>query len=213
MSLILEAVSQVVRHLPFMPPAVLKYWTDSKNLPRLKRALAQALCLLDAFPVWKTIKLGTGITTGAGFRDALIRGGTELGESILPYILNHPMFEVAKQPAELDLVALTLKDLGLDCNADYLEISLRAKEVGFVRVPREGGPQLRLQYLDQPEGENLIVAMEPLPMDNGGYSAIFELGNHGRLYLRGVVATRRAHTITFKDQAKSRWVFACPRKQ
>src|SRR5262249_10820050 len=46
-------------------------------------------------------------------------------------------------------------------------IYARARQIGFGLVAAEVGPQLRLQYFDQPMGEFLIVGMQPIKTWSG----------------------------------------------
>ena len=60
----------------------------------------------------------------------------------------------------------------------------RAKELGLELCPNEVGPQLRLQYKDQPKGEFLLIAMEPI-IGVGGDLSVFDVEhrNDDRLWL------------------------------
>jgi hypothetical protein len=67
------------------------------------------------------------------------------------------------------------------------DIYARARQLGFELCPAEVGPQLRLQYLNQPLGEFLHIAMAPIarysgePIDftiaNGGAGLILIAGD------------------------------------
>ena len=54
----------------------------------------------------------------------------------------------------------------------------RARELGLELVPAEVGPQLRLQYKDQPIGEMLYIAMEPIAESDSKNTYVFFL-THG----------------------------------
>jgi hypothetical protein len=56
-------------------------------------------------------------------------------------------------PAELDFQTDT---------ASLANIYARAQQLGFALAGAEVGPQLRLQYFDQPIGEFLLIGMEPI---------------------------------------------------
>ena len=77
-------------------------------------------------------------------------------------VLARPSFTLSATKMRVDLVALSVIELGLQTgNASLAEIYARAKELGFRLAAAEVGPQLRLQYSDQPIGESLYVGMEP----------------------------------------------------
>jgi hypothetical protein len=133
-------------------------------------------------PVWKTIDLGT-FRNANELRDALDsthcrieRAGTHApppisiyNDSTAPYchlealaneIIGRPAFTLKRTKSQLDLVVVSVFDLGFGKQgAPIKDIFARAQLLGFALCPPEVGPQLRLQYLDQPPGELLHIAM------------------------------------------------------
>src|SRR3990167_9854935 len=120
--------------------------------------------------IWKTIRLGTiknlkkelggnGINTSSYANDILKK------------------MDVSKKEIEVDLVNISVKELGFNNSATLKDIYAKAKEYGFELCPNEVGPQLRLQYEDQPMGEWLIIGMEPIAGSGGG-RGLFRVG-HG----------------------------------
>jgi hypothetical protein len=110
------------------------------------------------FKIWRTVKLGTGDNN---FHRAL-------GPFDLRYceeeILNAASRSATIYVKELDLVCVTLSDLGM-WSGDYPAICKRAQAIGLELCPAEVGLQLRLQYTDQPKGETLLLGMEPFAED------------------------------------------------
>jgi hypothetical protein len=130
--------------------------------------------------VWKAITVGGSKGVNA-VRKAMettpcpIEIGDDADE-----ILGRPAFPFIKKPVELDLVVLSVFELGFgdqDARNDVelgasVEVSLhdiyaRALSLGFELCPAEVGPALRLQYLDQPPGEFLQIAMNPVARYTG----------------------------------------------
>jgi len=115
------------------------------------------------FAVWKTIKLGTGLKNADDFRKAIKKGGMRIGDWSND-ILRKPAFKVSKTEIELDLVNVSVRELGFKQGAKRSDIITKALELGLQLCPSEVGPQLRLQYTDQPNGEWLLVGMDPSPV-------------------------------------------------
>ena len=130
-------------------------------------------------PVWKTIAIGTykGVDAVRAAMDAApcpIALGDWADE-----ILGRPSFPFSRKPTELDLVVVSVADLGFgDQGAPLRDIYARALASGLELCPAEVGPVLRLNYLDQPPGEFLHVAMRPVARYSGEL-ADFTLGNGG----------------------------------
>jgi hypothetical protein len=126
-------------------------------------------------------------------------------------ILGRPTFPFIKTPVELDLVVLSVFELGFGDHASRNDIELgasvevslheiyaRAVALGFELCPAEVGPALRLNYLDQPLGEFLHIAMQPVAqytgelvdfsVDNAGAGLVLVGGNgHPDVTLLGAV--------------------------
>ena len=160
----------------------------------------------DKFTTWKTIKLGTGLKTADDFRRALEDVGVNISDWAND-ILGKPAFTVASEETEVDLVKVTVAELGFKKGARHDQIYERVKKLGLELCPAEVGPQLRLQYQDQPNGERILVAMEPI-IASDGYPLVFNVGRgESGLWLYG----RWGHSVRFR-YPDDQWVFCRPRK-
>ncbi len=126
-------------------------------------------------PVWKTIKVGTVQTKWDLYR-ALDAAHCELGDAAED-IIAQPGFAVNPGKIEADLVSVSLAHLGL-ARASLQDVYARARKLGFALASAEIGPQLRLQYFEQPLGEFLNIAMPPIET-SAGKPKIFVVGNGG----------------------------------
>lgn len=125
-----------------------------------------------AWPAWKTIQLQLGTYKSTeDLRQALIDAGFKIGDwgdDILKRV------EVATKPTEVGIVVVTVTELGFPNGATQAQIYERALSLGLQLCPAEVGPQLRLQYADQPNGECILVGMEPISIsDSGGSLSVF----------------------------------------
>ncbi len=126
--------------------------------------------------LWKTIKIGTGLK-GADLYETLNENKKFFVIKRAKDILEDSAFTVASKESEVDLVIVTVAELGFLQNATSYKIYKRAKQsLGLELCPAEVGPQLRLQYENQPIGESILVAMEPIA-DSHGYLRVFEVEN------------------------------------
>ena len=158
------------------------------------------------FKIWETIKLGTGPKTAEDFRCFLRVGGFRLSDWASD-ILGKSAFTVATEETEVDLVMVTVGELGFKKGARRDQIYDRAKQLALELCPAEVGPQLRLQYQDQPNGEWILVAMEPI-LDSDGDPDVFRVGRRDSgLWLNSCWGS----PDNFWDAVR-RWVFCRPRK-
>jgi len=198
----------VGENMPDLSGDVMQKWIQ--NPKAVQKALSNAFCPPEAatprFDIWKTIKLGTGLKIAVDFRCALSDGKFRFSR-LASDILGKPVFTAADEETELDLVKVTVAELGFKNGIMFDQIYERAKELGLELCPSEVGPQLRLQYKDQPNGEWILVAMEPI-IDSEGYSDIFRVGHHGS----GVWLDGFWHFQGLFWAPDLPWVFCLPRK-
>jgi hypothetical protein len=120
-----------------------------------------AIAAAPYWTVWKTIKIGTGIKDGTSFCQKLEESDCQFG-GFVRNLLGQKGFTVAAQEEEVDLVRCFVADFGFTESTCYDVICGRAIGMGLELCPEEVGPQLRLQYIDQPCGEGLLIAMIPI---------------------------------------------------
>lgn len=105
------------------------------------------------------------LTIGGTNSKELQRNLEQAGFKISGYvrdILNEKNFETLKNTETVELVRLTVKDLGFDQGATLEEIYRKAEELGLDLCPAEVGPQYRLAHGDQPLGDRTCIAMKQI---------------------------------------------------
>ncbi len=137
------------------------------------------------FPTFRTIKIGT-LPNVKAIRKAITNAGSLISDWA-DDMMSKKEFTVAKKETEVELVVASVAELGFKDGAKYSAICERAKNFGLNLCPAEVGPQLRLQYTDQPKEKDewLRIAMEPIT-DSDGYLSVFSVDHDGcGLCLRG----------------------------
>lgn len=84
-----------------------------------------------------------------------------------------------KTVGTINLTLISVEKLGLVYGATLEQIYERALELGLKLCPSEIGPRLRFLYENQPKGDWIRIAMEPIHFSDGN-SVIFSLA-HNRL--------------------------------
>jgi len=152
-------------------------------------------------PVWKTIKIGTFANFFA-LSNALDAAGCGIGNSA-GEILARPTFTVSATTTSVELFRVSAAELGFRTDTALLaDIYARAKRLGFGLAAAEVGPQLRLQYFDQPIGEFLIIGMEPIRTWQGA-PVILNVANGGA----GLILIGQDGSADAQIPAASRFVF------
>jgi hypothetical protein len=159
------------------------------------------------FQIWRTITLGTYKGVDA-YRDALDSARIKLGLSA-DEILGRPAFPYAKMKTDVKLAVLSAAELGVESDESSLsDVYERARRVGLELCPAEVGLQLRLEYRNQPLGEALDIAMEPVATYSGD-PTILTLANWGT----GLILIGRDGRAESTVNRISRFVFALPTRE
>jgi hypothetical protein len=113
----------------------------------------------DPFSVWKTIQLEKD-KSADGFRDALKKEGYTI-DCLANYILGTVNLTI-DGTRKVELVKVSMSDLGFTKETKGIDIYHKALSLGLKLCPREVGLELPLQYKDQPNGEGIVVASDPM---------------------------------------------------
>ncbi len=139
---------------------------------------AEEPSVVSRFKPWRTLKLGTGLKTADDFREAIKKAGGKIG-GWANDILGRSAFTAATEETEVDLYLPTTAELtGKPEGGTTAEVFAGAAWLGFKKCPPEVGPQLRIQYPDQPMDDRLLIGMEPIAGSDGDLY-VFDVGRHG----------------------------------
>ena len=156
------------------------------------------------WPSDKTIRLGIHRNVN-GLRNAL----KEIGCKISHYadgILDQLTFTVSPIETEVDLMIVTLANLGFSKGAICKDIYDKAIMLGLSLCPPEVGPESLLQIQGGlQKGNRFIIGMEPIVSD--GNLVVFNVENHYS-GLQWLGASSGNPSRFWKDNPRTRWVFA-----
>ncbi|MFH1960761.1 MAG: hypothetical protein ABIJ38_00855 [Patescibacteria group bacterium] len=124
--------------------------------------------------IFRTLEIGTykdvealrKALEGSGVRTS-VWAGEILGRTTL-----------AESKLSLALVVASVGELGYPNGTQLKNVYSAGLARGWELCPAEAGPQLRLQYPDQPDNEWLVIAMEPL-RDSSGDPDLFDVDCDG----------------------------------
>lgn len=155
------------------------------------------------FQIWRTTTLGSykGVDS---YRDALDAAKIKIGNAA-DEILGRPAFPYVRGKTHVELTVVSAAELGVESESALAEVYNRASQLGLVLCPAEVGPQLRLDYRDQPLGESILIAMEPVSTYSGE-PTILSLVNFGS----GLALLASDGRSEFMVSPYVRFVFAFP---
>jgi len=152
----------------FVISAAIVLVMQSPGVAQVNAALSAAN--VAGVSTWKTISLGSFASPWALF-DALDMAGVHVGDTA-GEVLHRPAFTVSKVKTRLQLVILAAADLGFGERVSLAAFYARARQLGYELCPMELAAQLRLQYRDQPLGDILNIAMEPIATFEGELTSL-----------------------------------------
>ena len=157
-----------------------------------------------ATKIWKSIQVGN-VADKRALYGALEDADCSIGDTA-EEMLVAPEFTLSGEATKLNLAVVSVSALGLAReNVALNDIYAQAQKLGFTLCPAEVGPQLRLQYFEQPIGEFLDIAMAPIRTRDGS-SGMFAVGNGGA----GLLLIGDEVSADTKFYQLSRFVFVRP---
>lgn len=150
--------------MPYLTPEEVRWWMDhQKELERLLVKLhltaEKSRAPVTRFLTWRTVFLGTDLKTADEFRHAIMSDGKRIGDWANDF-LGKSEFTTADTLVEVGLVNVSAAELGLNRGGTYEQIYSRALQRGLKLCSPEVGPQLCLQYTNQPLDECLLIGMK-----------------------------------------------------
>jgi hypothetical protein len=173
----------------------------------IPRGLSSGLDLSTQSPfrTWRTTTIGSYKGVNA-YRNALDAAKIKIGDAA-DEILGRPAFRYVREKTEVELAVVSAAELGVESESSLADFYNRARQLGLMLCPAEVAPQLRLDYRDQPFGETLIIAMEPVNTYSGE-PTILSLVNWGS----GLALLGGTGRSDFMVHPYLRFVFAFPER-
>ncbi|HMP67669.1 MAG TPA: hypothetical protein PKA60_02895 [Candidatus Paceibacterota bacterium] len=151
-----EATDQT---LAYIGPWNIETYNKIQNYPNIKY-------LYSKFPespiLMRTIETDPTLKTPADAKNTILADGHQIS-STAEQMLEQTTFST--ESVEYNLVSFSVAELGFPNGATVKEIFDKGIELGLELCPAEVGPNLRLQYNDQPNDNYLFLAMETIDVD------------------------------------------------
>lgn len=174
---------------------ICKMIMDGKRDASLVATVLQRI--VDGFPievtqVWETIRISTGPKTGADFLPLLSKK-RRLVDYGARQSLSSGYFSVSGSLYTVDLVRVSVGQLGFRERTGYREICLRAQEFGLQFCEYDVAVQLCLQCENLPDGDFFLVASGPIPGADGSRRILGIFHAKGTSELEGYICDTDDH--------------------
>lgn len=136
-----------------------------------------------------TLPLGPGsraVEVGGQHRSALLRSLQASGVLLNDYartLMHHHVFDDGSTAQVVDVVELTLLELGLPQGGTLSDVITAARDQGLEACPAITGPYLRLATLDQPAAPDSVLSAGRPP--TGALHVVSEPLSHDDAYPKG----------------------------
>lgn len=139
-------------------------------------------------PTWRKVRTGTH-RNGRDLESSVVLAGMDNGHYVSEMLGN---LRCAVVDRLVEFLVISVRELGFPDGAVLQQVMKAANEIpGCVPCDAEAGPCVRINYREQPPGECLYVAMNPITLSNG-LPHIFSICNElSRLILKAEVAASR----------------------
>lgn len=139
------------------PLSDIDFSKEASNIPSPKKPNLIRGSVQPAINTWKTIKLERKLDPNSL---KVISKDDSFGPGDYFNLIS---LASLPEPIDAKLAITTPREMGFVEPAPYEDILKRALELGLKLCPPTVGPELRQKYADQPAGESLLIAMEPIP--------------------------------------------------
>jgi len=143
---------------PEQPPEL-----SAEDRAVLQKAQAELERSKERFPIWRTLRIGMHKKPkefDAAFKAKDIKvGGSWTMEAL-------ETMTCVSAPFDIELVNVSAEDIDVPEGSTFEEICNKAEHLGLSVCPIEAGPELRLQYLNQPVSDLLFVATPPFEISS-----------------------------------------------
>lgn len=166
-----------------------------------KPSMGESLKTVQAWKTWKTIVV-TDNFAPERLLDSLVLNQINLGFEVLQF-LEVCDFAAPQKNQSVDLVKLSVSDLGYQSGATRKTVFSCAEKEGLKLCPNFMGPLLCLQYLEQPKGDRIVIASASISLRS--QSNLFFLQKH--VYTDGIWLEMVKFSPNDFCQSGDEWIF------